>query len=537
MASTVDVLAEAFAQAGTPFVVGHPGGESVELMDALRTRNMRFVLAKQESAGAILASTWGELTGSPGICLATRGPGATNMVNGVAHAFLDRAPLIAITDQYPAQIYEAGLRQRINQLAVYEPIVKWSTTINALTVRQQVRRAIHTTTATPPGPVHFDLPAGEALKEAGTTAASPAVMPHRLMPAPDRASLKEALAMIAAARRPVIVAGLGVLWHRADQELVAFAERLGAPVLTTAKGKGVIPEDHPLRAGVVIGGIIERTLVEQADLIITVGLDAVELQPKPWPYPTKVLALSVVAATDAIVPAALDVIGDLKALLHAFAQWAAEGANWGETAARSFRAEVTRALDTPCRALSPQRLVEVARAVMPRGTAVTADSGASRLLVVQKWTTYAPHEFMTSNGLATMGYAIPAAMGARMARGADRPVVAFTGDGGFLMACAELQTSVQENIPIIVVVFDDAEIGLIRVKQEIKGIPQYGVKLGGLDWDKLAQGFGADATLVETENALGDALSTATKSNRTTVIAARIDPSGYVAQFNALREI
>lgn len=136
-----------------------------------------------------------------------------------------------------------------------------------------------------------------------------------------------------------------------------------------------------------------------------------------------------------------------------------------------------------------------------------------------------------------MGHAIPAAMGARLAFGADCPVIAFTGDGGFLMACAELQTCVQENIPIIVVVFDDEEIGLIRVKQEIKGIPQYGVKLGGLNWEKLAQGFGANATLVDTENAVGDALSTAAKSKRTTVIAARIGPSSDVAQLNALREI
>src|SRR5438552_15928409 len=131
MASTVEVLAEAFKEAGTPCIVGHPGGESVELMDAARERDMRFLLMKQETAGAMLAATWGEITGSPGVCLSTRGPGATNMVNGVAHAYLDRAPLIAITDAYSRPTYETGFRQRINQLAPYEPIVKWSTTITA----------------------------------------------------------------------------------------------------------------------------------------------------------------------------------------------------------------------------------------------------------------------------------------------------------------------------------------------------------------------------------------------------------------------
>src|SRR6266545_8006522 len=127
MPSTVEVMAEAFQQAGTPFIVGHPGGESVELMQAVHERGMRFILVKQESAGAMLAATWGDITGSPGVCMSTRAPGAANMVNGVAHAFLDRSPLIAITDAYSRPTYETGLRQRINQLAVYEPIVKWST--------------------------------------------------------------------------------------------------------------------------------------------------------------------------------------------------------------------------------------------------------------------------------------------------------------------------------------------------------------------------------------------------------------------------
>src|ERR1043165_9922063 len=167
MTTTVEVLAAAFKDAGTPFIVGHPGGESVELMEAARQRQMRFLLMKQEVAGAMLASTWGDLTGSPGICLSTRGPGATNMVNGVAHAFLDRSPLIAITDAYSRPTYETGLRQRINQLAIYEPIVKWSTTIDAKTVRQQVRRAMRTATGTPPGPVHFEFPQREATRPAG----------------------------------------------------------------------------------------------------------------------------------------------------------------------------------------------------------------------------------------------------------------------------------------------------------------------------------------------------------------------------------
>jgi acetolactate synthase-1/2/3 large subunit len=274
----------------------------------------------------------------------------------------------------------------------------------------------------------------------------------------------------------------------------------------------------------------------EADLIVTVGLDAVELQPKPWPYTLPVLALSSVPSLDALVPADPEIVGDLKALLAGLAQWAPEGNNWGEKAAKTFRQEVSDALNTPSTGLSPQRAMEVARAVLPRNTIATCDAGASRLLVVQKWEAYGPREFLTSNGLASMGYAIPGALAARLAF-PDRPVVAFTGDGGMLMTVAELQTAQRENLPIIALVFDDGEIGLIRVKQEIKGIPAHGVQLGGVDWEKLAQSFGADGVVVDTEQALGNALGAAVKSGRTTVIGVRIDPSGYVAQFNALREL
>ena len=242
------------------------------------------------------------------------------------------------------------------------------------------------------------------------------------------------------------------------------------------------------------------------------GLDAVELQPKPWPYKCPVLSLASIPSLDAFVPADPEIVGDLKPLLARLAELAPEGSDWGEKVARKFREQVANALNTPATGLSPQRAVEIARAVMPRNTVATCDAGASRLLVVQKWESYGPREFLTSNGLASMGYAVPGAMGARLAF-PDRPILAFTGDGGLLMAIADLQTAWRENLPIIVLVFDDQEIGLIRVKQEIKGVPPHGVAIGGVDWEKLGQAFGADAVVVETEQALTNAL--APRSNRT----------------------
>jgi len=536
MTTTVEVLVEAFQEMGTPFIVGHPGGETVELMEAARKNDVRFILMKQEVAGAMLAATWGDITGSPGVSVSTRGPGAANMVNGVAYAWMDRSPLIAINDQYPAATYETGLRQVLDQHALFAPITKWQTTIHAKSVRQQIRRAYRVATAPIPGPVQFDMPSDETVLEAAELPTETPIIPNLLPMDLDRSALEVPLGMLQGAKRPILLAGLGVLWDKASAEFVALAERLGAPVLATPKCKGVMPEDHPLRAGCIIGGVIERDLISQADLIVTVGLDAVELQPKPWPYTTPVLSLANVRGLDALVPAEAEMVGDLRVMLARLAEFAADGSGWGEAAARTFRDQVTAALDRPSTGLSAQRAMEVARAVLPRETIATCDAGASRLLVVQKWQSYGPREFLTSNGLGSMGYAVPGALAARLAH-PDRPVVAFTGDGGFMMAVADLQTSVHEDLPIIVVVFDDQEIGLIRVKQELKGIPRHGVAIGGIDWEALAKGLGAVGAVAETENELGDALSRAVKSGKTTIIGARIDGAGYLDQFNALREL
>jgi acetolactate synthase-1/2/3 large subunit len=534
--TTVEEMAASFKEMGTPFIVGHPGGESVELIDAAKARGIRFILMKQEVAGAMLASTWGEISGSPGVCLSTRGPGATNMVNGIAHAFLDRAPLIAITDRYSSPEQEIGIRQRLDHQAILQPIVKWSTAIDASVIKQQLRRAVRIATAHAPGPVHFDLPQSETKKTAGTPQNLPKLMPSYNHPEPSPRGLENAASMIKAADKPILLVGLGTFWSNASSSMVAFAEHLGAPILTTSKCKGAVTEDHPLRAGCIIGGIIERDLVSTADLIVTIGLDAVELQPKGWPYPTKVLSLASHPSLDGLVACDEEVVGDLDSILTILRTVIPKGNDWGFDAAKDFRARVNKALDTPSTGLSPQRAVELARKIMPRDTIATCDAGASRLLVVQKWQCFAPRNFLTSNGLGSMGFAVPGALAARLAH-PNKPVIAFTGDGGLLMAVADIQTSVREKLPIIILIFDDGEIGLIRTKQSIKGIDPYGVHLGGIDWEHLARGFGANGTSVNNETTLVSALEHALKSKETTVIGVKIDASGYVDQFNALREL
>ncbi len=400
-------------------------------------------------------------------------------------------------------------------------------------MRQQVRRAIRIATAHAPGPVHLAVPSSEKALAAGDYANDVPLVPDPAVIAADRSALEAPLQMLKAARRPVLLVGLGVLWSNACAELVSLAERLGAPVLTTAKCKGVISEDHPLSGGCLRGGALERKLVAEADLIVTIGLDPVELHADRWPYTAPVLALSTVPGLDGEIPATAEVVGDLKSILDGLGKWGPEGTNWGERAARAFREGIAAQLDTPSRGLSPQRLFDVARSVLPRDTIATVDAGASHSIGAQKWLSYGPKEFLASNGLATMGFAVPAAIAARIAH-PERPVVAFVGDGGFLVAPAELQTSVRENLPIVVVVLDDGELGAMRVRQDLRGLQRYGTQIGGIDWEHLARGFGADGTVVDTEKALGDALTGAMRTRRTTLIAARMDTSGYVDQFRAM---
>ena len=282
---------------------------------------------------------------------------------------------------------------------------------------------MRTATAAPPGPVHFELPQSETTREAGDYVAEPPLLPNIVNSRPDRADLKPALDMLRRAKRPILMVGLGVFWDGASAELVRLAERLGAPVLTTSKCKGAIPEDHPLRAGCIIGGLIERNLVNA-------GRPHRRGGPRRRRAAAQALALhaaraGAVLARRASMPSCPPTRrswATSNRCWPALAEWAPEGGNWGEKAAKTFRQQVSEALDTPSTGLSPQRAVEVARAVLPRDTIATCDAGASRLLVVQKWQAYGPREFLTSNGLGSMGYAVPGAHGraARASRSAHR---------------------------------------------------------------------------------------------------------------------
>ena len=535
--TTADAIIRALRDAGVQRMYGVPsGGSIVDLMEAGRCAGVRFVLAATEASAAMMAATEAELTGVPGVCLTTLGPGAANAMNGVAHAALDRAPLLVVTDRYPANLPPALTRQRVDHARLFGALVKRSFALAGPRAGAALARAFRLAMLQPRGAVHLDLPSDV------TGRPSP---PFRRLPpgprpsAPNPRALQRARTVLSRARRPLILAGLGTCGEAAAKTLVRLAERLQAPVLTTYKAKGTIPDGHPLAAGPLAGGTFEDRLIRRADLLVAVGLDTVELFPRPWSYPQPMLDLSEDPVSPRAFRPAVQVLGDLAASMVALAEGpASPAAGWGAHAAGAFKAEARRRLAAASArgrgGIAPHRAIEIARAAAPPDTVVTVDSGAHMFLASVFWDAPGPRAYLCSSGHATMAYAVPGALAAKL-QAPRRPVLAVVGDGGLLMGAGELATAAREKIPIVVLCVNDEALTLIRVKQAAKRYAPVGVDLAGADFARLAEAMGCRGFAARTEAELAAALRQAFACGAPAVVDARVDPRGYGAIMDVLR--
>jgi acetolactate synthase I/II/III large subunit len=534
MATVADLLVAGLRRAAVPRLFGVPGGGSnLEVLEAARVQGLPFVLAHQEWAACIMAAVTGELSGHPGAAISTLGPGVTASATGLAHARLDRAPMIYLSDRHPEAALAFTTHQTVEHPAHLGPIVKGTVTVTPESASHWIAHAVQLALAEPRGPVHLDLPADVAGREAPPMAVNVTPAPPA-RPAED--ALDRAAALIRGARRPVVLAGLGC--RLADTKwLRAFCEALPAPLLTTYKAKGALPDPHPLAMGVFTGGALEEPFVRQADLIIAFGLDPVELIPRAWPYQAPVLNLTrgpsdapglVAPGGGAYFKPAGEVVGDLGGILEELAPRLASAttADWDVAAVDRWRRERRAALEVPVAGLAPHRVAQLARELLPPGALATVDAGAHMFPVTAYWDALEPGECLISNGLATMGFALPAAIAAQLHH-PDRRVVCFTGDGGLMMVAAELETAARLGLPIIIVVFDDQALSLIEVKQEQRGITGASMRYAGPDFPALARAFGLRAWIAEDEAAFGNALVAAQAAPGPTLIDARIDASGY----------
>ncbi len=529
-------LVAALREAGTSIVYGLPGGGSnLDVIGAAEAAGMRFVLTHTETAAVIMAAVTGGSTGSPGACVVTRGPGAASAVNGAAQALLDRQPLVLVTDCVHGADRDRVSHQRLDQSALFAPVTVATARLGAVGAAEVAGQVVAAATGTPPGPVHVDL---DPTAEHSTFVAAPRVVVTGAAPA---VSVDAALGLVRRSRRPLLVAGMGAT-GAAARALRRAVEGTGVPVLTTYRGRGAVPDDGPNAAGVMTGATIEAPALAGADLVIGVGLDPVELIPTPWVHPAPVLLLGEWPTVDSAYfgdRAVGEVVAPLPDALAAVAPALSDGWAPDEAAAALRRRAAAELLAAEpggrADALTPQEVVTTLRDVAPPGTVATVDAGAHMLAAVPLWPAAEPGDVQVSSGLATMGFALPAAVAMALAR-PGRRVVCLTGDGGLGMVTAELETLARLRLPVTVVVFDDAALSLIAVKQRAEGHGGRGaVGFAPVDWSAVAAGFGVESASVTDVAGLRRAARWALSLPGPSVVSARVDPAGYRALLAAVR--
>lgn len=534
--NTSAVIVRYLAAAGIRHIFGYPGDPSVELMETARQEGMSFVLARREGTAGLMAEAYGQITGLPGVCLSTLGPGSSNLTNAVAGALLDRVPMIALSGQIESRRARTFTHQVLNHDTLFGPITKWTTDIRPDTAATVMRRALRTAVAERPGPVHITTPADVV----GAEASDDAVMLPPLRPATTALQVFAAegaeadpFKRLAAAKRPLAVAGIGAVRGEAGPALARFAERLGCPVVPAPMAKGILAEDHPYYAGTLdmACNAFMWEFLATADLILAVGFDAVELI-KPWTPKAPVIHVDMTPNTDQIYAAELELVGPIGAILEALAGgWSGEP-RWSEAEVKAHR-ERLAALYYAGRVagrLNPTDVVDTVRAAMPKEAVATVDVGSHKLLVGQGWTTHASKGLLMSNGLSSMGYSLPAAIAAGLLL-PDRPVVCFIGDGGLAMVQGELRLAASLRLPLTVVVFCDNSLNRIELKQMTRQYPSFGTLIEPTDVAGLARSMGCEGANVETASALEKALAGPRPADRPLVLGVAIDPAQYLAQF------
>ena len=516
------VLAAGVRERGADVVFGFPGGgPNLEVVGAAVEAGLRFVLTHGETTACMMAATYGLLTGRPGMAIATRGPGAACAVNGAAQATLDRFPLLVVTDCVPTVDRELFGHQRFDQQQMFSPVTKFSGRLsNSATADGTVRAALELAAARPAGAVHMDYdPSGHEVAPPTMTAS---------MQSSDEV-VAQAAAMVRAADKPVVIVGLEA--QASSQTVLVAGERLGGPVLTTYQALGVMPEGHPQQAGLFTSGLIEAPLLREADLILAIGFDQVEPMPFRWKYDVPVVSVSEVGACATLAPVSIEVVGPLASMLDRVVAGTCSG--WKPDAGATALAVARTTLSaTSNGAFGPLELAAEVVSAAPSQTIATVDAGAHFLAIMPFWPAVAPMQLLISNGLATMGFALPAAIAAALAR-PGQPVACMVGDGGLAMTLAELETLARLQLPVSVVVFDDAALSLIEIKQKPGQGGPAAVRFAPVDYAQVASAMGLDAVVVTTAAEARSALSAGW--DRPRLIDARIDPATYSPLMTATR--
>jgi acetolactate synthase-1/2/3 large subunit len=523
-------LATALEGRGVRRLFGIPGGgSSLDVIDAAGDRGMEFILAKGETSAAIMAAVTAELSGVPGVILAGIGPGAASAVNGIAYAALERSPVLLITDCFEDTLGMRSLHQRFDQGALYAPLVKAYRRLSADDGAPVIEELLQTALDHPRGPIHIDLSTQQAAAPLADGKARSGASPP-----PAEVDLAAVRTLLSGVKRPVVVAGLQARDAPAAAALNTLVDALDCPVLATYKAKGIFPENDRRCVGIFTGATAEFDCIAGADLIVFFGLDPVELIPQPWPLQAPVLDLSPVPSQLHPVAPTAAVAGPLALLVEGIANAARKSA-WTTKEIAALRDGLRRRLSMePGCGRNSQAVVEAVGRAAPTGVRLSVDSGAHMFSAMAFWEALAPYDVLKSNGLSTMGYALPAAIASALHE-PDRPAVAMTGDGGLMMCLAELATAVRYGLNVVVVVFNDAALSLIDIKQQRQQRQSRGVRYPAVDLAAAARGLGCRAWRVDEGAPLEPVLAEAFAGTGPAVVDIAIDPAGYGAQLAALR--
>jgi len=500
--TAAELLVRCLEAEGAEYVFGIPGEETLDLSAALEESDLQFIPVRHEQGGAFIADVWGRLTGRAGVCLGTLGPGATNLATGVADAFLDRAPLVALTGQADLERQHKESHQHLDVVSLMRPITKWNARISdpAITA-EAVRKAFKVAESEKPGSAHLELPEDVMAAEVPADAAREPLPRSPAASVEPRARLVlDAVTMIREAERPIAIAGNGVVRARAAAALREFSRSTGIPVAETFMAKGLMDADSDRALGAVgiQSGDFAMAGFDDADLVIAIGFDLVEHSPALWNpnRDRRIICIdSVPAETDEHFIPSVELIGDLYSTLSRLAEECRDATEGGGS--QRLREAVIGRLevageDDSFPVLPPRALLETRR-LLGRDDILVSDVGLHKLWIGRLWPAYEANTVLIANGLAGMGFAVPAAIAAKLVH-PRRNVVAISGDGGFLMNAQELATAKRLGTGFVNVIWEDHSFGSIVWKQRQRfGRSFGGTELENPDFVRLAESFGLPA--------------------------------------------
>jgi acetolactate synthase I/II/III large subunit len=534
MPTAAELFVRCLENEGVQYVFGIPGEETLDLNDAIdRSETVSFVPVRHEQGAAFMADAYGRLTGRAGVCLGTLGPGATNLVTGLADAFLDRAPVVALTGQTDLSEMHKESHQYIDIVRMMKPVTKWNARVHdPEIIPEAVRKAFALAEREKPGATHLELP--DDVMEA-EVAGRP--VPRRPSPLvePLAAELHRAAELLQSCERPVVLAGNGVVRQQAAPALRRFCEQTGLNVITTFMGKGVTDADdpHTLFTAGLRAQDYPKGFMGKADLVVCVGYDLVEWAPANWNprADRRIICIDTVAAEidEHYVPD-VELTGGLGTILTHLGNLVSAKPP-ARLAAPPYRELFQIALEQGSDdsfPVKPQRVLRDLREIMAPDDVLISDVGAHKLWISRLWPAHQPNTVLISNGAAAMGFAVPAAIAAKLVH-PGRNVVTVNGDGGFLMNSQELETAVRLKTPIVNVIWENSQYGSIVWKQDKRFGTHFGTDFTNPDFVKLAESFGMPAWRCESADEFGERLRGALGLDVPSLIVLPIDYSLDVA--------